>query len=118
MIAVADVEASSAWYQALLGVRSDHGGPDFDRLVDEAGRVVLLLHHWGGQEHPSMQSAAAGPPGHGLQIYFRVPDVKPVFAQAQRMGAAAAAPPAYDELAHQTQFHLRDPDGYIVTICE
>ena len=33
LIAVYDVEASSRWYQRLLGVRSDHDGPDYERLV-------------------------------------------------------------------------------------
>ena len=33
MIAVRDVEASSRWYQQLLGLRSDHGGPNYERLL-------------------------------------------------------------------------------------
>ena len=33
MIAVRDVEASSRWYQQLLGLRSDHGGPEYERLL-------------------------------------------------------------------------------------
>ena len=30
MIAVRDVEASSRWYQRLLGLRSDHGGAEYE----------------------------------------------------------------------------------------
>ena len=33
MIAVRDVEASSRWYQELLGLVSNHGGPEYERLL-------------------------------------------------------------------------------------
>ena len=33
LIAVTDVEASSRWYQRLLGCRSAHGGAGYERLV-------------------------------------------------------------------------------------
>jgi len=33
MLAVADVEQSSAWYQRLLGLCSGHGGPCFHRRI-------------------------------------------------------------------------------------
>ena len=32
LIAVTDVEASSRWYQRLLGCDGDHGGPEYERL--------------------------------------------------------------------------------------
>jgi catechol-2,3-dioxygenase len=38
-----DVEASSQWYQRLLGLRSDHGGATYERLADK-GTLVLQLH--------------------------------------------------------------------------
>ncbi len=43
LIVCRDVEASSRFYQQLLGCQSAHGGPEYDRLVDPA------LHHsqWG-----------------------------------------------------------------------
>jgi len=34
LIAVTDVEASSQWYQRLLGCRSDHGGCDYERTAN------------------------------------------------------------------------------------
>ena len=40
LISVSDVEASSRWYQRLLGCRSAHGGTEYKRLVD-AGKLVL-----------------------------------------------------------------------------
>jgi hypothetical protein len=43
LICATDVEMSSRWYQELLGVRSDHGGPNYERLVD-GGQLVMQLH--------------------------------------------------------------------------
>jgi catechol 2,3-dioxygenase-like lactoylglutathione lyase family enzyme len=39
MIAVRDVEASSRWYQELLGLHSDHGGPEYERLLADGDEV-------------------------------------------------------------------------------
>ena len=50
LIAVTDVEASSRWYQRLLGCQSAHGGPHYERLVSQ-GRLVLQLHHWDVEHH-------------------------------------------------------------------
>lgn len=117
MIAVVDVEKSSAWYQRLLGCRSNHGGPHFERLVNGSGEVVLLLHHWGAPEHPSMQKSPEREQGVGMVLYFRVDDLQAAFQRAGEMGAALLDEPHYNELAHQEEFSLRDPDGYFVTIC-
>ena len=43
LIAVRDVEASSRWYQRLLGCESAHGGPEYERFTHN-GRLVLQLH--------------------------------------------------------------------------
>ena len=40
LICASDVEATSRWYQQLFGLRSDHGGPEYERLVAD-GRLVL-----------------------------------------------------------------------------
>jgi len=50
LICVRDVEASSRWYQQLLCCRSDHGGPNYERLV-HSGKLVLQLHRWEEEHH-------------------------------------------------------------------
>ena len=50
LICVRDVEASSRWYQRLLGCRSDHGGAEYERLVSR-GVLVLQLHRWDVEHH-------------------------------------------------------------------
>lgn len=54
IIAVNDVAKSSAWYQALLGLQSQHGGDHFEMLTDENETVILCLHLWGEHDHPTM----------------------------------------------------------------
>ena len=43
LIAVTDVEASSRWYQRLLGCRSAHGGAEYERLVSKSTLILQLL---------------------------------------------------------------------------
>lgn len=43
LIAVTDVEASSRWYQRLLGCKSAHGGTEYERLVSN-NALILQLH--------------------------------------------------------------------------
>lgn len=115
IIAVADVEASSRWYCDLLNLRSNHGGRYFDQLVS-GDQTVLLLHHWGAEEHPSMRSPDNGNVGNGLVLYFRVADVQAVFDRAKELSVRTLGEPALNELSHQTEFSLYDPDGYYLTI--
>ena len=117
MIAVKDVERASAWYQSLLGIRSNHGGPCFDQLIDAQGKVVLLLHYWGDEHHPSMLRSDAGPISHGLVLYFRVDRLQPCIDRARAAGAAIVQPPFFNEQSHQHELQLRDPDGYFLVIC-
>ncbi len=50
LIAVTDVEASSRWYQRLLGCRSAHGGAEYERLVSN-GALILQLHSFEVEHH-------------------------------------------------------------------
>ena len=45
LICVHDVEASSRWYQRLLGCQSGHGGDHYEQLVSR-GQLVMQLHRW------------------------------------------------------------------------
>ena len=117
MIAVQDVEKSSAWYEAVFGCVNNHGGREFGRLQDE-DTVLLLLHHWHGAEHPFLRGARAGQVGAGVCLYFRVDDLDAAYGRAQELGAEVVEPPHANPLAGQRELELRDPDGYFVTLCQ
>lgn len=116
MLAVRDVEASSAWYQRLLGCKSTHGGPHYDRLADES-TTLLLLHRQDADEHQFLGEGVDGALGRGVCLYVTVDDVDAVHRRAREMGAEIVAEPHRNELAGQRELELRDPDGYYVTIC-
>ena len=73
LICVRDVEASSRWYQRLLGCRSDHGGSHYERLVSQ-GRLILQLHHWDVEHHHGRIGDPNLLPGNGVLLWFEVGD--------------------------------------------
>ena len=114
MINVEDVELSSRWYQRLLGCQSGHGGPDFEMLID-GQQLMMMLHRSSADHHPSSPSPGAAV-GIGVCIYIRVDDIQAIAARATEMGLANDGVRRND-LAHQDELELRDPDGYFVTVC-
>jgi hypothetical protein len=73
LICVRDVEASSRWYQRLLGCQSDHGGPHYERLVLD-GRLVLQLHHRDVEHHHGRIGDSNLTPGNGVLLWFEIGD--------------------------------------------
>jgi predicted enzyme related to lactoylglutathione lyase len=115
---VADVEASSRWYQSLFDVRSAHGGPEFEMLAVGEHDVVLQLHKAEAEEHGT-RIQPGSPNGLGVLLYFQVADVDAVQATHQRaldMGASVETAPWHNEQAHHTEFVVRDPDGYAIAV--
>ena len=92
LICVRDVEASSRWYQRLLGCESAHGGPNYERLV-HSSKLVMQLHRWEEEHHhgrigdPSVMT-----PGNGLLLWFEVDDIDAAIARAESLGAEVIMP--------------------------
>ena len=115
MIVVRDVEASSKWYQELLGLSTGHGGTEFEMLMGGDG-LALMLHHVDFAEHPALSDPRQGTPGRGVLLYFSVDAVEPVFERATAMGVDLIDEPHENPKAGAVEFSLRDPDGYSLTI--
>ena len=76
MIQVADVAASSQWYQRTLGLVSGHGGDEFEMLFagqPHASALVIPLHRWDTSEHGAFGSPDL-PVGNGLSLWLRTRD--------------------------------------------
>ena len=116
LIAVRDVEASSRWYRALLGVSSGHGGPLYERLVGPDGDFLMQLHAWDEEEHPNLRHADSAPVGHGVLLWFRVDDFDAAVANARRIGATIVQDVFLNPNARQREIWLQDPDNYVVVI--
>ncbi|HKA13936.1 MAG TPA: VOC family protein [Myxococcota bacterium] len=117
IIGVRDVPRSFEWYQSLFGQQPtspDH--PDFGQLVDSDGSVLLCVHEWGTEDHPSLMSPAAGEPGNGLLLFIRVDDFDNALQRARGLVERLEEEPHTNTNTGTREFSVRDLDGYYVTI--
>jgi catechol 2,3-dioxygenase-like lactoylglutathione lyase family enzyme len=122
LIAVRDVEASSRWYQKLLGVQSAHGGDEYERLM--AGReLVMQLHAWTVEHHHgSIGDVNARPYGNGVLLWFEVDDFDAAVERAGELSAEIVVPAHRNPPVGQPggpahrEIWLRDPEGYGVVL--
>ncbi|HTO88455.1 MAG TPA: VOC family protein [Thermoanaerobaculia bacterium] len=117
IIAVRDVPRSFRWYQSLFGQRPT--GPEhpyFGQLLDSDGTVLLCLHEWGVHEHPSLMSPDVATRGNGLLLFFRVDDFGMALQRARALVSRLEEEPHLNQNTRTSEFSLRDPDGYYVTI--
>jgi catechol 2,3-dioxygenase-like lactoylglutathione lyase family enzyme len=121
LIAVTDVEASSLWYQRLLGCKSDHGGPAYERLV-WSGELRLQLHSFEVEhDHGRIGDPDDRPFGNGVLLWFEVEDFDAVLERATEMGVEIVLPrrrnpPEGDGGPRHWECWMRDPDGYVVVV--
>ena len=71
LICVRDVEASSLWYQRLLGCESGHGGSHYERL-NANGRLILQLHRWDVEHHHGRLGDPDIAHGNGVVLWFEL----------------------------------------------
>jgi catechol 2,3-dioxygenase-like lactoylglutathione lyase family enzyme len=123
MIAVRDVEASSRWYQELLGLRSDHGGPEYERLVAAGGVLVLQLHNREVGHHHGLITRSDAEVGNGVLLWFgEVTDFDGAVARAEQLGAKVLRAPHRNPPTGQgngpshREIWIEDPDGYTVVV--
>ena len=116
MLQVRDVQASSGWYQRVIGLHGGHGGDEFEMLLDGAA-CVLQLHRLDAHEHRILQPADASVLGAGTPLWFEAAD-RDAFAalvdNARAAGATVAQEPGWNPLARHYEATLIDTDGYVV----
>jgi catechol 2,3-dioxygenase-like lactoylglutathione lyase family enzyme len=117
IIGVADVSQSLRWYQSLLGLPATAPAHDyFGQIVDSDGTVLLCLHAWGAHEHPTLTSPHAATPGNGLLLFLRVDNFDAALAAARGLASRLDEEPHVNPNTGSSEFSLRDPDGYSVTV--
>lgn len=122
LLAVRDVEASSAWYQTLLGLRSDHGGPHYERLLAD-GELVLQLHSFDIEHGHGRIGDPDAPLGNGVLVWFgEVADFDGVIRRANDLRAPVVLAPHRNPALGQgngpghRELWITDRDGYIVVV--
>ena len=122
LIAVTDVEASSRWYQRLLGCRSAHGGREYERLISQGGDLVLQLHGFDvPHDHGSIGDAADTPYGNGVLLWFEIDDFDAAVKRVVELRAPIVHdrhrnPPDGNGGPNHWEIWCRDPDGYTVVL--
>jgi catechol 2,3-dioxygenase-like lactoylglutathione lyase family enzyme len=121
LICVSDVEASSRWYQQLLGCRSAHGGSHYDQLTHH-GELVMQLHSFDVEHHHGrIGNPEDKPYGNGVLLWFEVVEFDEVMRRAAEMGVEMVLPkhrnpPDGDGGPNHWECWMRDPDGYTVVV--
>ena len=117
IVGVGDVAGSLRWYQTLFGQPvTPPAHDDFGQVLDSDGTVLLCLHEWGAHEHPSLTSPHYAKPGNGLLLFFRIDNFSVALPRARALVDRLEEEPHVNPNTGTTEFSLRDPDGYYVTI--
>ena len=112
IIGVSDVPTSFKWYQSLFGqpeTRTAHSY--FGQILDSDGTVLLCLHEWGVEDHPTITSPDAATPGNGLLLFFRVDDFDAALVRARAAGTPLEEEPHVNPNTRTMEFSLRDPEA-------
>lgn len=116
LIAVTDVEASSAWYQKVLGCRSDHGGAEYERLRS-GNDLILQLHRFGVDHHHAPVGDQTNQPyGNGVLLWFEVDDFEAAMARIEQVKPEIVMARHINPDAMHWEIWVRDPDGYVVVV--
>lgn len=117
IIAVKDVEVSAEWYRNIFGFNIVHDGNHFSVLTNKDNEIVLCLHAWERDGHPTMkdQSLTAG---NGLLLYFRTSDWKKVKRNLEEIEWTIEEEIHLNKNSRRQEFSFRDPDGYFITVTE
>lgn len=114
LIAVADVEKTSQWYQTILGLESGHGGKDYEQLLYEQ-RMVLQLHQWQAHEHPHIGDSKRVI-GNGVLLWFESNQFDEVVQKLQTHQIEILEGPKYNPNAHHREIWFKDPNGYTLVV--
>jgi predicted enzyme related to lactoylglutathione lyase len=122
MLMCRDVEATSRWYQQLLGLVSDHGGPEYERLLSD-GELVMQLHHATTEHHHGPVGDPAAPVGNGALVWFgEVGDFDGVVERARALDAPVVRdvhrnpPEGGGNGPGHRELWITDPEGYTVVV--
>ena len=115
MVVVGDVAASSLWFQRVLGLRSGHGGDEYEMLMD-GDELVLQLHRWDAHEHPHLGDESNPSRGNGVLLWFATDDLDALVARVEAAGTKVLDGPLFNPNAQQHEVWLEGPDGYRVVV--
>ncbi len=117
MIAVADVEQASRWYQRVLGAASGHGGPEYEQLLVD-GQLIMQLHGNEIGHHHGTIGDPGQPAGNGVALWFEAADFDAAVGRIRAAGARIVTDVHVNPNAGHREIWIRDLDGYLVVMAE
>jgi catechol 2,3-dioxygenase-like lactoylglutathione lyase family enzyme len=117
MISVTDVQASSAWYQRVLGAASGHGGKEYEQLLVD-GVLVMQLHLLEEGHHHGTIGDPAQPLGNGVALWFEADEFDAAVERCRAADVRIQADVHVNPNAGHREIWLRDPDGFLVVLAE
>jgi catechol 2,3-dioxygenase-like lactoylglutathione lyase family enzyme len=117
MIMVADVPASSRFYQAVLGATSGHGGDEYEMLLVD-GALIMQLHASDVGHHHGIVRDPAASAGNGVALWFESDDFDGTVGRIRETGAELVHDVHENPNAGHREIWCKDPDGYLVVIAE
>ena len=117
LIALADVEEGSSWFQQVLGLSSGHGGTTYEMLMD-GDLLVVQLHEWDAHDHALLGSAEEPSRGNGVLLWFATDDFEGLMRRASERQAEILEGPELNPLSGLYEVWLRGPEGYVVVISQ
>jgi catechol 2,3-dioxygenase-like lactoylglutathione lyase family enzyme len=118
LIAVRDVKASTTFYEQVLDARR-LGASDHDHIYQRIlrnGDLLLQLHSWDDEDHPNLMNADKAPVGHGVLLWFEVPDFDAAVARVRTLGVRVLRQPHVNPAPRHREIWLQDPDGYVLVL--
>lgn len=117
MIVLQDVEAGSRWFQEVLGLRSGHGGAEYEMLMEgEGDEMVAQLHCWEAHEHPHLGNPDDPSRGNGVLLWFATDDFDGLVERVNAANARILEGPLYNPNGRQKEIWLEGPEGYRVVV--
>ncbi|MEV4420606.1 VOC family protein [Patulibacter sp. NPDC049589] len=117
LLAVRDVARSSAWFCALLGATSGHGGDEYEQVLVD-GELVLQLHDRAVDHHHGPLVEPGVIVGGGVAVWFAIVAFDDAVDRSRELDAVVEADVHENPNARQRELWLRDPDGYLVVVAE
>jgi uncharacterized glyoxalase superfamily protein PhnB len=118
VIAAKNVDVSAKWYEQIFGFKnSSSEGHGFAVLKSETNEIVLCLHKWKMNNHPTMKNQSITP-GNGLILYFRTKNMDRIYQNAIKAGCVIEEEIHINPNSLKKEFSFRDPDGYFLTVSE
>jgi len=115
MIVVREIQACSRWFQEVLGLRSGHGGDEYEMLMD-GDEMVMQLHPWEVHGHPHLGDESNPSRGNGVLLWFATDDFDALVARVHRANATILDGPLYNASGRQHEIWLEGPEGYRVVV--